>query len=170
MKNLIILRGNSGSGKSSVAKKLRHTLTQNVLLVEQDVVRIDMLAIKDHENNLAINLIKEIVLYGFEHCETVILEGILSSKNYEAMLQQLITAPNVKTHAYYFDVPFEETVRRHAIREKSSIFTEEDMRRWWHEKDLLHIIQETIIDEHSSLEQSVEQIIHQLYGKAKIKK
>ena len=37
-------------------------------------------------------------------------------------------------YAYYFDIPFEETVRRHNTRDKKQEFGEEDMRRWWREK------------------------------------
>ena len=43
MKQLIILRGNSGSGKTTTAKALRKHLA-NSLLISQDVVRRDMLA------------------------------------------------------------------------------------------------------------------------------
>ena len=35
-------------------------------------------------------------------------------------------------YAYYFDLSFEETVRRHNTRNRE--FGEKDMRRWWREK------------------------------------
>lgn len=37
--------------------------------------------------------------------------------------------------AYYFDLPFEETLRRHQTKDKRTEFGEEEMRRWWNEKD-----------------------------------
>ena len=48
-------------------------------------------------------------------------------------------------YAYYFDIPFEETVRRHNTRDKKQEFGEEDMRRWWREKDFSSVFNEKII-------------------------
>ena len=38
---LIILRGNSGSGKSSVARELQHRFGRGTLMIPQDEVRTD---------------------------------------------------------------------------------------------------------------------------------
>ena len=38
-------------------------------------------------------------------------------------------------YAYYFDLPFEETVRRHGTKPNCGDFGPEDMRAWWREKD-----------------------------------
>lgn len=43
MPKLIILRGNSGSGKTTVAKELQKRFGRNTMLISQDVVRRDML-------------------------------------------------------------------------------------------------------------------------------
>lgn len=43
MPKLIILRGNSGSGKTTVAKELQKRFDRNTMLISQDVVRRDML-------------------------------------------------------------------------------------------------------------------------------
>lgn len=47
MARLIILRGNSGSGKTTVAKALQKRFGRNTMLISQDVVRRDMLHVKD---------------------------------------------------------------------------------------------------------------------------
>lgn len=78
MNRLIILRGNSGSGKTTTATALRTQLA-NTLLVSQDVVRRDMLAEKDKPGNPTIELIETIARFGLQHQRTVILEGILSA-------------------------------------------------------------------------------------------
>lgn len=44
---LIILRGNSASGKTTIAKQLQEHFGQGTLLVSQDVVRRDMLRVHD---------------------------------------------------------------------------------------------------------------------------
>ncbi|MCH5339689.1 MAG: zeta toxin family protein, partial [Acetatifactor sp.] len=47
MSKLIILRGNSGSGKTSVAKELQRQIGRNTLILPQDTVRREMLWAKD---------------------------------------------------------------------------------------------------------------------------
>lgn len=47
---LIILRGNSGSGKTTIAKELQQVFGNNTMLISQDVIRRDMLKVKDGEN------------------------------------------------------------------------------------------------------------------------
>ena len=47
MKKLIILRGNSGSGKTTIAKELQKRFGRNTMLISQDMVRRDMLWVKD---------------------------------------------------------------------------------------------------------------------------
>jgi len=74
---LIIIRGNSGSGKTTIAKKLQDYLGHGTLLIAQDVVRRDMLKVHDREGNLSIELIRQIAEYGKGRCEVVIVEGIL---------------------------------------------------------------------------------------------
>ena len=44
---LIVLRGNSGSGKTSVARDLQEHYGRNTLLISQDMVRREMLKAKD---------------------------------------------------------------------------------------------------------------------------
>lgn len=46
MSKLIILRGNSGSGKTTVAKALQKKLGYNTMLISQDEVRRNMLWLK----------------------------------------------------------------------------------------------------------------------------
>ncbi len=45
MTRLIILRGNSGGGKTTVAKRLQRELGYETMLVQQDVVRHEILRI-----------------------------------------------------------------------------------------------------------------------------
>ena len=59
----------------------------------------------------------------------------------------------------YFNIPFEETVRRHQTRSKSQEFGEEHMRQWWREKDFSSVLEEEII----SCEMDAECIIEKIY-------
>ena len=87
MKKLIILRGNSGSGKTTTAKELQKRFGRNTMLISQDMIRREMLNVKDGENTLALPLMKELLSYGNKHSEVVILEGIMYADWYRSLFQ-----------------------------------------------------------------------------------
>lgn len=57
MATLILLRGNSGSGKSSVAKELQRKIGRNTLVISQDIVRREMLWAHDGKDAAALPLL-----------------------------------------------------------------------------------------------------------------
>ncbi len=57
MKKLIILRGNSGSGKTSVSKELQKRFGRNTMLISQDMVRREILCVKDGIGTKALPLL-----------------------------------------------------------------------------------------------------------------
>ncbi len=155
---LIVLRGNSGSGKSTIAHALQQHFGSGTLLIDQDVVRRNMLAVKDRPRNLSIELIRQIALYGNGKCEVVIVEGILIAEGYGAMLKEVIEAFKNRAVVYYFDLPFEETVIRHETREKRHRFGEDSLKLWWNPKDFLQVENEKAITETMSEEQILNMI------------
>ena len=61
------------------------------------------------------------------------------------MLERLSTLFN-KTYAFYFDISFEETLRRHQFKaDKRHEFGEKEMKEWWLDHDTLDITNETLI-------------------------
>ena len=66
--------------------------------------------------------------------------------------------------AYYYDLPFEETVRRHNTRAKVNSFGAEDMKRWWNEKDFLGNIAEEIFTLEIRLEEAEDLIYNRVAG------
>ena len=162
MKKLIVLRGNSGSGKTTVAKALQKYFGRNTMVISQDVIRRDMLMVKDGEDTEAIPLIKELLKYGSIHSDIVILEGIMLADWYRTVFELAVQLYNTEIYAYYFDLPFEETLKRHQTKPNHREFGEEEMRRWWREKDFLDIIEENVLGEDLSLEEAVEMIYHEV--------
>ena len=78
-------------------------------------------------------------------------------------------------YAYYYDLPFEETLKRHEKKRNKFDFGEEDMRRWWNEKDYLGFIREKIFTEEVTLEDAVKIIVSDVekkelndYGNGKV--
>lgn len=156
---LVIIRGNSGSGKTTIAKTLQHTLGHNIMLLSQDVIRRDLLRVKDGADTKVLPLLSELLVYGREHCEIVILEGILYSEWYLPLFEFAKTIFGNQIWGYYYDLSFEETLARHGTKNNRNEFGEEEMKEWWHEKDFIKIIPEKIISEEMSLKSTVEMII-----------
>lgn len=157
---LIILRGNSGSGKTTTGKALQRKFGHGTMLISQDIVRREMLFVKDGPNTEASQLLFELALYGKSHCKIIILEGILNSKWYQKLFENLLDQFNNQIFAYYFDIPFEETLNRHKQKPNAHEFGEKEMSKWWSEKDLLDIIPEVCLHKELGLNEVVE-IIYQ---------
>ena len=158
MPKIIILRGNSGSGKSTVADALQKKIGRGTLLLAQDVIRREILWVKDRPGNQAVDLLKTLVQYGAQNCAVVILEGILQADVYDDLFTLAQSLFPGQTFAYYFDMPFEETLRRHEQRTQSHEFGEEEMHRWWREKDYVPYLHEKTIDKDVSLDEIVATI------------
>lgn len=162
MSALIIIRGNSGSGKTSVAKTLQKKIGRNTLVISQDIVRREMLWVHDGKNNEALPLLIMLLEYGKAHCNYVILEGILKADWYKPLFETALDLYKEKIYAYYYDIPFEETLRRHETKDKRFEFGEAEMRQWWIEKDYIGIIPEKVLDKDVSLEDAVNIILQDI--------
>ena len=76
LSKMIILRGNSGSGKTTVANALQKKLGRGTLIISQDVIRREMLWVRDGSVTKAISLLIDLVKYGKKNCNFVILPRI----------------------------------------------------------------------------------------------
>lgn len=158
MPELIIIRGNSGSGKTTLARNLQRRFGRNTMVISQDVVRRDILMERDGVDTKALPLLIELLKYGRQNCEVVILEGILNAEWYKTLFETAILEYGSNIHAYYYDIPFEETVKRHKTKPNCNDFGEDAMRRWWNEKDYIRIIHEVTFTSEVSLEKAAELI------------
>ena len=158
MIKLIILRGNSGRGKTTIAKELQQRFGRNTMIISQDIIRRDMLRVKDGENTPALPLMKELLIYGSNHSDIVILEGIMYANWYKSLFELAIQLYGTRVYAYYLDIPFEETLKRHQTKPNCNDFGEEAMRRWWREKDFSDVLDETSITSERDIESIVSDI------------
>ena len=158
MKKLVILRGNSGSGKTTVARALQRKIGFNTMLISQDEIRRNMLWVKDGIDTKALPLMIELLKYGYEHSDIVILEGIMYEEWYNPLFKVANELYGSNVYAYYFDLSFEETVRRHNTRNRE--FGEKDMRRWWREKDFSSVLREQAI----TCEMDTDSIVEKIYS------
>ncbi|MEJ7838686.1 MAG: AAA family ATPase [Thermomicrobiales bacterium] len=153
---LIIIRGNSASGKSTIARTIREQFGKRELtIVEQDYVRLQILNGYDGPGRPYVGLIDLIARYALKNGFHVIVEGILNAAANGAMLSQLAIDHRGENFAFYIDVPFDETVRRHATRPLASTVGVETMQGWYRPLDLIPAIDERVIPPESTLADSV---------------
>ena len=116
---LIVLRGPSGAGKSTVAKLLHDKAINKTALIDQDYYRHVMF------NNLHSDLeAPRFVMFAgvkaaLEHGYDVVLEGFMGMGKYRSYFDELLADHLDNNYFFYFNVSFEETLRRHRTRQKS---------------------------------------------------
>lgn len=149
--------------KASVAKALQRKFGSNTMLLSHNMVRIEILHVWGQEGIIKsepfmINLLK----YGKANSEITILEGVLPAKEYNKLFETAVEEYGQNIFAYYYDLPFEETLARHSTKPNRNDFGESDMRRWWKERDFLPMILEKVLDKDVSFEDAIEMIYNQV--------
>ncbi|HUR08936.1 MAG TPA: AAA family ATPase [Nonomuraea sp.] len=161
---LIVVRGNSASGKSSVAAGLREKFGRNLAIVGQDNLRRTVLRERDRPGAVNIGLIALTARHALDNGFHVVVEGILYADRYGTMLQDLVRAHRGVSRCYYLDVPYAQTVLRHATRADAEYLaqvTADHLRDWYREKDLLPDALETVIDAAGTLDDTVQRILRE---------
>lgn len=157
---LVVIRGNSASGKSAVAAAIRaRHASRDLAIVSQDTLRRDILRERDIPGGANINLLKLTARHAVDCGFSVIVEGILRTDYYGSMLAELINGHPGPAFAYYLDIPFKETLLRHASKPQAAQYGEAEMRDWYRERDLLPGGIEHVITAESSLEDTVATIM-----------
>lgn len=162
MQRLIIIRGNSGSGKSTVSKKLQRKMGYQTMLIPQDIVRRDMLRVRDKADNPSIQLIYDLAMYGKKIGFDVVIEGIFVNERYGKTLRRLIDDFEGRSYVYYFDIPIEVTIQRHDTKPNAHEFGEEELRKWWVEKDYLNTSNEKMISASMTEDEIIEMFINDM--------
>ncbi|SEB47260.1 AAA domain-containing protein [Amycolatopsis tolypomycina] len=156
---LIIVRGPSGSGKSSVAKSVRQRHGRGMAVLGQDVIRRSLLwERKDVSGGLAPDFIAHSAGFLLNAGWPVLVEGILSAAAYGPALRELMTAHRGRTLVYFLQVELAETFSRHATRPEADEFSITDMASWFEPDDRLDVPGEIVIPQSSSLADTVDRI------------
>jgi len=160
MSKIIIIRGNSGSGKSCVAKSIQEQIEPHPMLIQHDVFRRDILKEREGQCNLNDKLILQAVKFGLKYKKNIIIEGIMRIELYKKLFDRIIAIHPDENYFFYLDIPFKETLRRHATK-KGVDFGEKEMKLWYKKDDLSGYPNETIIHSSSSQQSTVSKIIKQ---------
>ncbi|MFI9752937.1 AAA family ATPase [Streptomyces collinus] len=156
---LVLLRGNSAAGKSSVAAGVSERFGRGLALVGQDNLRRVVLRERDRPGAANIGLIDLTARYALDAGYHVVVEGLLYADRYGEMLARLRSDHRGPTHAYYLHVPFEQTLLRHATKPIANELGEAELRDWYRELDLLPGGTETVIGPDSTLRETVDRIM-----------
>ncbi len=162
---LVVIRGPSGAGKSTVAERVFKSAVSRTVLIQQDYYRFifNPSGAGSKQNSAVIHrMIEQNCVSALEAGYDVILEGILSSKSYEDVLERIISGHGGQCCIFYFDVSFMETARRHSTRASAADFTVADMRRWYDSSSRLNHPLELIIDQSLSETEAVQFIQNSL--------
>ncbi|MEW2447054.1 M15 family metallopeptidase [Streptomyces parvulus] len=161
---LVVIRGNSASGKSSVARGLRDHYGRGIAIVGQDVIRRDVLREHDTARGANIALLGRVAREALDAGFHVVLEGILYADRYGHMITSLVRDHRGVSHCYYLDVPLEATLVRHASKADAAYreqVTDSHLTSWYRERDLLPGGPETVIPAASTLHDTVARILRE---------
>ena len=156
---LIVIRGNSASGKSAVAAGIRDKYGRGLAIVGQDNLRRVVLREHDVPGGANIDLIDQTARFALACGYHTIVEGIFNADHYGAMLTALISDYPGRALAYFLDVPYPETLRRHANKTGTLKYGETEMRQWYRGLDLLPGGIEHVIPADSALEDTVTRLM-----------
>ncbi len=159
---LLILRGPSGSGKTTVARKLFGMSKRKVALIEQDHYRFifNPAGGGSRPNSDVIHqMLEHNTSIALQSGYNVILEGILSVKSYEKVIDRVISSHSGNCYIFYFDISFEETVKRHSTKEGNCEYGEAEMREWYPAAHKSGHRLENLIPEVFTIDQTVSHII-----------
>lgn len=159
---LVVIRGNSASGKSSVAQGLRDHYGRGVAIVAQDVIRRNVLREHDTKGGANIALLGRIARHALDAGFHVVLEGILYADRYSHMITSLVRDHRGVSACYYLDVPLEATFTRHASKADAAYLeqvTDAHLASWYRRLDLLPGGLETVIPPDSTLWDTVARIV-----------
>lgn len=159
MSKLVVIRGNSGSGKTTLSLKLLD-LIPNSALVEQDYfIKYSAASNSSEQEDARRTKIFNSVKNALAKNEVVILEGVFDSRRYADYFSDLLKHHPNDNYFYYIDLTFEETLRRHEMRDKRHEFGEEKMRGWYIANDQFGYDFEKTIDAKINIDEALKLII-----------
>ena|SRR3990167_1155909 len=155
---LIIIRGPSGSGKTTIANQLRKNSNNKIALLEFDTFRNDILGLQGNYYPPAIEMYTHNALTAIRNGYDVIMDGIYRPERYDNPLEKLFSGHDGENYIFYFDISLDETIKRHAGREKSKLFGEKELTEWYSKPTAMGYDFEYAIPEHSTIEKTLELI------------
>ena len=162
MSTLIFLTGPSGSGKTTIAKRLQQEIFHKTMIISIDVLIWHVFNQADRENRMryVTDMIDRMLDYGNINGFTIIFEGFWPIE-YRPKLYEIINLFK-DYHAYYLDISFQETVRRHRVSINKDMFGAKEMHSWYKPKNYLDVPGEKIIADTMTLDEIIQSILNDI--------
>jgi len=128
---LIVLRGPSAAGKSTVAAELARACASKVAILEEDYFRRVILQRKDEDRTACTRMLHASALAALDSGFHVVLEGILNARYYRWVIGDLAARNPGRSFLYYFDITLEETLRRHQGKPIAGEVAPSSVRDWY---------------------------------------
>jgi predicted kinase len=167
---LVVLRGNSGAGKSTVARLVRAQLRpgpvdptrdyyrNDVALIEQDYIRRTMLGEHDRPSALNISVIDLAARAALDAGFDVVIEGMLFADRYADMLRALTRDHRGRTRHWYFAATPEVTLNRHRYRPLGATVPAASLQEWYRADDLLPDVEQQLVPSDWSAQHAADRI------------
>lgn len=156
---LIIIRGNSGSGKSQLAQAIREARPRGVAIIGHDVLRREILHVRDHPGALSVPYIELSARFALDNGLDVVIEGILHSESYGEMLTRLQVDHLGVTRCYYYLLSLDETLKRHRTKALAAEVSEAEVASWYRRDDRIAALGESVFDAGVSAHDALERVL-----------
>lgn len=156
---MIMVRGNSASGKSTLARAIRAARPRGIAILGQDQLRRDILHAREKPGNPTVDYLDLSARFALDRGLHVVVEGILYQRIYGAMLARLVADHRGITCCYRYDLTFDETARRHASKPQAAEYGPEMMRDWWLAADPVPGIAEHLFGPEVSIDEATARVL-----------
>jgi len=156
---MIIVRGNSGSGKSVLAKALRDSRPRGVAILGHDQLKREILHLSDRPGTHTVDYFDLSARFILDRGLHLVIEGILHEEIYGEMLRGLVRDHRGVTRCYRYDLSFEQTLSRHLTKWNADVVSEQKLRSWYRPSDPLHGVTEQVITGDSELEETLSRVL-----------
>lgn len=157
MSKLIIIRGPSGVGKSTVAEALMERANRPTVLVDLDHYRFSFVNPPKTDHDLEYEMSASDVLIGLRLGFDVIFDGNFTANADDPFLEKLLAAHPEDNYLFYLDATLHETLMRHETKANPRIDTGK-MKEVYKYASPTGDQREVVIPEDSTLEQTVADI------------
>jgi guanylate kinase len=155
---LIVIRGPSGVGKSTVAKALMHITKRPTVLVDLDHYRFGFVNPPKENHNLEYEMSASDIHIALEKGFDVIFDGNFSVEKKDPFLDKLFAHHPNENYIFYLEASLDETLERHKTKTNPRISIS-IMKEVYKFASPIGHKDEIVIPESSTLEETISKIV-----------
>ena len=159
---LIIIRGPSCSGKTTLAKKLFSSSNNKTAIIQQDHYREIFNPPgggSKHNGEVIPLMIEHNTKVALENGYNVILEGVFNVEMYQPVLNSIIGEHLGESYLFYLNVSLKETIERGKTKSVSGPFNAAKLKEWYPDARRPYHKLESLIPEKFSIDDSFNFIV-----------